>query len=105
MLSLSVTLQVLVAGSYSSAEPEDSPPTTSTLPFGSNVDVWPERGTLRLPVGTQRGVTCPRAIVFKINVATIADRIEAKEWRAIFLVCFMAMTPFRHRRCRSASTP
>src|SRR5262245_34571170 len=100
MLSLPVTLQVLVAGSYSSAEPEDSPPTTSTLPFGSNVAVWPERGMLRLPVGIQRGVTCPRANVFKINVVKITDRIEANECRAIFLVCCIGTTPFRCRRYR-----
>jgi hypothetical protein len=101
VLRLPVRLQVPVAGSYSSPEPEESPPTTSTLPFGSNVAVWPDRAMLRLPVGIQRGITCPRAIVFRINVATITDRMEAKEWRAIFLVCFMAMTPFHCPRYRT----
>ena len=46
-----------------------------------------------LPVGIQRGITCARAIVFKINVATSTDRIEVNECRTIFLVCFIGLTP------------
>jgi hypothetical protein len=46
-----------------------------------------------LPVGIQRGITCARAIVFKINVATSTDRIEVNECRTIFLACFIRITP------------
>ena len=39
LLRRSVILQAPVAGSYSSANPEELPPTTSTFPFWSSVTV------------------------------------------------------------------
>jgi hypothetical protein len=86
-----VTLQVPVAGSYNSAlsPPTTTNPTTNTLPLPSSVAVCPDRGTLRLPVGIQLGLTCASATGSNANVATPTKPTSARmdvEW------CFLSFS-------------